>query len=153
MWKNTGRALGLVTLVFLAHPIGMALFAHTEALRFREGRYSIHLLPLVVLILAVALGGRGRGDVGVTDQRSGTPSSRPRLEAALGRAGDGVGRGPPPPAPIAWPVALGVWLAIADCTLMPAATRYAWAVQNINAMQVHLGHWVDAHRRRPRDSP
>jgi len=27
---------------------------------------------------------------------------------------------------------------------VPAATRYAWAVQNINAMQVHLGRWVDA---------
>ena len=38
----------------------------------------------------------------------------------------------------------GVWLAIAAATLVPAATRYAWAVQNINAMQVHLGRWVDA---------
>jgi len=28
--------------------------------------------------------------------------------------------------------------------LGPAATRYGWAVQNINAMQVHLGRWVDA---------
>ena len=37
-----------------------------------------------------------------------------------------------------------VWLAIGVGALVPAATRYAWAVQNINAMQVHLGHWVDA---------
>jgi len=37
----------------------------------------------------------------------------------------------------------GVWLAIAAATLAPAATRYAWAVQNINAMQVHLGRWLD----------
>ena len=36
------------------------------------------------------------------------------------------------------------WLAIAAGALVPAATRYAWAVQNINAMQVHLGRWVDA---------
>jgi len=36
------------------------------------------------------------------------------------------------------------WLAIAAVTLGPAATRYGWAVQNINAMQVHLGRWVDA---------
>ena len=28
--------------------------------------------------------------------------------------------------------------------LAPAADRYAWGVQNINAMQVHLGRWVDA---------
>ena len=32
--------------------------------------------------------------------------------------------------------------------LAPAAERYAWGVQNINAMQVHLGHWLDA--RTPR---
>lgn len=37
------------------------------------------------------------------------------------------------------------WLALALLPLPAAAGRYAWAVQNINAMQVHLGHWVDAH--------
>ena len=31
---------------------------------------------------------------------------------------------------------------------MPAAERYAWGVQNINAMQVHLGRWLDAHTPR-----
>jgi len=36
-----------------------------------------------------------------------------------------------------------VWLGIAVVSLVPAATRYGWAVQNINAMQVHLGRWVD----------
>jgi len=46
-------------------------------------------------------------------------------------------------------VALGrsvgvVYLALALLTLVPASERYAWGVQNINAMQVHLGHWVDA---------
>ncbi|MGH7384703.1 MAG: hypothetical protein ACREKG_05935 [Candidatus Rokuibacteriota bacterium] len=29
--------------------------------------------------------------------------------------------------------------------LPPAASRYGWAVQNIEAMQVHLGHWVARH--------
>jgi arabinofuranosyltransferase len=40
--------------------------------------------------------------------------------------------------------ALLVWLVVALVALVPAADRYAWGVQNINAMQVHLGHWVDA---------
>jgi hypothetical protein len=38
-----------------------------------------------------------------------------------------------------------VWLALALIALLPAAERYGWAVQNINAMQVHLGRWVDRH--------
>jgi hypothetical protein len=38
-----------------------------------------------------------------------------------------------------------VWLAAALFHLPPAAARYGWAVQNINAMQVHLGHWVAEH--------
>jgi arabinofuranosyltransferase len=37
------------------------------------------------------------------------------------------------------------YLAVALGLLGPAATRYAWGVQNINAMQVHLGHWIAAH--------
>jgi hypothetical protein len=35
------------------------------------------------------------------------------------------------------------WLAIAIVLWPGAADRYAWAVQNINGMQVSLGHWVD----------
>jgi arabinofuranosyltransferase len=35
-------------------------------------------------------------------------------------------------------------------SLWPAATRYGWAVQNIEAMQVRLGRWVDANT--PRDA-
>jgi len=48
--------------------------------------------------------------------------------------------------PRAWrrPALVG-WLALALATLPAAAARYGWAVQNINAMQVHLGHWVDRH--------
>ncbi len=43
------------------------------------------------------------------------------------------------------------WLAAAAllvgavAALPSAATRYGWAVQNIEAMQVHLGHWVARH--------
>jgi arabinofuranosyltransferase len=38
-----------------------------------------------------------------------------------------------------------LYLAVALVALAPAADRYAWAVQNINAMQVHIGRWADAH--------
>jgi hypothetical protein len=38
-----------------------------------------------------------------------------------------------------------VYLAVALALLVPASTRYAWGVQNINAMQVHLGHWIATH--------
>jgi len=41
-------------------------------------------------------------------------------------------------------VALLAWLALALWALVPAAERYAWGVQNIEAMQVQLGHWVVA---------
>lgn len=41
--------------------------------------------------------------------------------------------------------AVAVWLALALVALLPAAERYGRAVQNINAMQVHLGRWVDRH--------
>jgi hypothetical protein len=34
------------------------------------------------------------------------------------------------------------WLCLTLVSLWPASLRYAWAVQNINAMQVHLGEWV-----------
>jgi hypothetical protein len=44
-----------------------------------------------------------------------------------------------------WPrLAVAAWLVIAVVQLPAAATRYAWAVQNINAMQVSLGRWVEA---------
>jgi hypothetical protein len=42
-------------------------------------------------------------------------------------------------------VALVATLGAAVIALAPAAERYAWAVQNINAMQVQLGRWLDAH--------
>jgi hypothetical protein len=48
-----------------------------------------------------------------------------------------------------WPrirVALaGAFLLASLVTVRPAADRYAWAVQNIDAMQVRLGRWVTTH--------
>ena len=104
-WRH-GRALGLPALAVLVHPVAMALLAPHQGPDFQEGRYSIHLLPLVFVVLAGA--------------------ARP------------VGR--------RWQVALvSGWLLLALGRLPPASERYAWAVQNINAMHVHLGHWVNAH--------
>jgi len=107
-WRWRGRALGVVGLVLLAHPLAMAVLAPYRGPGFQEGRYSIHLLPVGLLMLAVALG-----------------------------PWEGHARA-------AWLVRV-VYLAVALVTLAPAVDRYAWGVQNINAMQVHLGRWVDAH--------
>jgi arabinofuranosyltransferase len=41
--------------------------------------------------------------------------------------------------------ALVGYLVVALVMLPVGAERYGWAVQNINAMQVHLGRWVDGH--------
>jgi hypothetical protein len=40
---------------------------------------------------------------------------------------------------------MALLLAASLAALSPGATRYAWAVQNIDAMQVNLGRWVQAH--------
>lgn len=103
-WWRAGRALGVVALALVIHPIGMAILAPYRGPSFQEGRYSIHLLPLAVLVLAAGL-------------------ARP-----LAR----------------WRALLGLWLALALWTLFPAAERYAWGVQNIEAMQVRIGRWVAA---------
>jgi arabinofuranosyltransferase len=110
-WR-TRRALGIIGLVLVAHPLAMAVLAPYRGPGFQEGRYSIHLLPVAILILAAAW-------------------------TAIARARQTRG------ARLAWP--LLVYLAVALATLFPAAERYAWGVQNINAMQVHLGRWVDGH--------
>jgi hypothetical protein len=108
-WRRAGPALGIPALLLLLHPLAMALVAPYREPGFQEGRYSIHLLPLALIVLAV---------------------SAPR---DVGRPGRVVGLG---------------WLALALLTLPGAADRYGWAVQNINAMQVHLGQWVDRHAPR-----
>jgi len=106
-WRRGGRALGVVALALLAHPLGMALLAPYRGPGFQEGRYSIHLLPLAAVVLAVAF-------------------ARP-----LAR----------------WRALLALWLALGLWTLVPASERYAWGVQNIEAMQVRIGRWVSAHTR------
>ena len=111
-WRRS-RALGIVGLVLLVHPLAMALLAPYRGPGFQEGRYSIHLLPIALLILCAAWSI-------VADHFE---SRRTAL---------------------AWALRV-VYLAVALVTLVPAANRYAWGVQNINAMQVHLGHWVDEH--------
>jgi len=103
-WRRGGRALGVTGLALLAHPLGMALLAPYRGPGFQEGRYSIHLLPLAVVVLAVAF--------------DATPA---RLRRPV----------------------LALWLALALWTLVPASERYAWGVENIEAMQVKIGHWVD----------
>jgi hypothetical protein len=103
VWRRAGRPLGVPALALLAHPLGMALLAPYRGPGFQEGRYSIHLLPLALVVVAVGIGGRS--------QRT----------SRLG---------------------LLAWLALALLALGPAAQRYAWGVQNIEAMQVRLGHWV-----------
>jgi hypothetical protein len=105
-WRRT-RALAIVGLVLVAHPLAMALLAPYRGPGFQEGRYSIHLLPVAILMLTVT----------AVHARRATLMSSIRV----------------------------VYLAVALVTLAIAADRYAWGVQNINAMQVHLGRWVDAH--------
>ena len=107
VWWRAGRALGVVALALVIHPLGMALLAPYRGPSFQEGRYSIHLLPLAVVVLAAGF-------------------ARP-----LAR----------------WRTPLVLWLALALWTLFPAAERYAWGVQNIEAMQVRIGRWVDANTR------
>jgi hypothetical protein len=101
-----GRPLGIPALALVAHPFAMALLAPYRGPGFQEGRYSMHLLPLALVVLAMA----------------------------VSRVGAGWRRS-----------IVGVYLVVALVSLPPAAERYGWAVQNINAMQVHLGHWVDTH--------
>jgi hypothetical protein len=114
LWRSRGREWGLPALILILHPIGMALLAPYRGPGFQEGRYSIHLLPLAI---AVALAG----------------------VQGLTASGSGVG----------WRrhlrLALAAGLVAAACWTLPgAANRYAWAVQNIDAMQVHLGRWIAA---------
>ena len=102
-WRH-GRALAVPALTLLAHPFAMALLAPYRGPAFQEGRYSMHLLPLAMVVLAAAV-----------------PPARARM---------GV-------------VAVVLYLALAVPPLGPAAGRYAWGVQNMNAMHVHLGRWLD----------
>jgi hypothetical protein len=106
VWRRGGRAWALPASVLLLHPLGMALLAPYRGPAFQEGRYSIQLLPLAIVVAV---------------------SSLLQWQGWLRRA------------------AMALLLACSLASLNPGATRYAWAVQNIDAMQVTLGRWVQAH--------
>lgn len=128
-WVRAGRVLGVPALVLLAHPLGIALLAPYRGPAFQEGRYSIHLLPLAFVILSVVAGA----------------ASTPLTEGGPRKMRGGSVTPARPASLRPWlRVAVSAYLAAAVVTLGPAASRYGWAVQNINAMQVHLGRWVDA---------
>jgi hypothetical protein len=137
-WRRGARALGVVGLVLLAHPLAMALLAPYRGPGFQEGRYSIHLLPVALLVLAVT---------------SSRPWHRVVASSHIDMGGHEMAPHTPPIRNIARFANLALaasaarvlYLAVALVALAPAADRYAWGVQNINAMQVHLGRWVDAH--------
>ena len=117
-WRRAGRVWILPAAALVLHPLAMALLAPYRGPGFQEGRYSIHLLPLALALLwGLAL--RTDAHSRLADRICGI--------TLRGRA---------------LPV---LYLALALGLLVPASARYAWGVQNINAMQVHLGHWVAAH--------
>ena len=118
--RRWGRAALLPASALLLHPLAMALLAPYRGPDFQEGRYSIHLLPLAIVAAVAAL----------------TP--------AVSRVPAGGARGAGW-RPLAGWVGAGALLVGALVTLPPAASRYGWGVQNLDAMQVHLGQWVAIH--------
>jgi hypothetical protein len=60
IWWRAGRGLAVPALVLLAHPLAMALLAPYRGPAFQEGRYSMHLLPLAFVAIAV-VAPRARG--------------------------------------------------------------------------------------------
>ena len=117
--RRVGRAALAPASVLVLHPLAMAMLAPYRAPSFQEGRYSIHLLPLALVVAIAPL----------TPLFSSSPSLSPS-------GGEGRVRG--------W-LAAAALLVGALAALPSAASRYGWAVQNIEAMQVHLGHWVAGH--------
>jgi hypothetical protein len=111
LWRRGGRAWALPASILLVHPLAMALLAPYRGPGFQEGRYSIQLLPLAIVVAVTAL-------------------------LALSFPGRAQGE--------RWLLRIGMALLLAASlsSLSPGATRYAWAVQNIDAMQVNLGRWV-----------
>jgi len=140
--RRGGRALGIVGLVLLAHPLAMAVLAPYRGPGFQEGRYSIHLLPVALLLLAVVFG-PWREAVASSLKEMGGPEMAPQTPPARD-TGSARNRVSVRNSALAASLARVLYLAVALVALAPAADRYAWGVQNINAMQVHLGRWVDA---------
>jgi len=118
--RHAGRAALVPASLLVLHPLAMAMLAPYRAPSFQEGRYSIHLLPLALVVAVVPL----------------TTLFSSNLSPTGGRWARG-GR-------LGW-LAAGALLVGAVAALPSAASRYGWAVQNIEAMQVHLGHWVARH--------
>ena len=119
--RHVGRAALAPASVLVLHPLAMALLAPYRAPSFQEGRYSIQLLPLALVVAAVPLAPLFSSSLALSG----------RLRWLQG------GR-------LGW-LAAAALLVGAVAALPSAATRYGWAVQNIEAMQVHLGHWVAHH--------
>src|SRR2546426_154283 len=141
-WLDRPRALGIVGLVLLAHSLAMAVLAPYRGPGFQEGRYSIHLLPVALLLLAVVFG-PWREAVASSLKEMGGPEMAPQTLPARD-TGSARNRVSVRNSALAASLARVLYLAVALVALAPAADRYAWGVQNINAMQVHLGRWVDA---------
>ena len=118
LWRRGGRRLLLPGTALILHPLAMALLAPYRGPDFQEGRYSIHLLPLAAAVATLPL-------------------------ATLTAWGAGSSAPPAPARQLPRLLAAGLVVA-ALAGLWPAATRYGWAVQNIEAMQGHLGRWVAA---------
>jgi hypothetical protein len=119
--RRVGRAAVVPASVLLLHPLAMALLAPFRGPSFQEGRYSIHLLPLAFVVAVAAL-----APLFIAL----SPSGEEGKARAMTRRG-------------LLRHAIAVPLLVAGVVVLPsAATRYGWAVQNIEAMQVHLGHWV-----------
>jgi len=128
--RHAGRAALVPACGLLLHPLAMAMLAPYRGPSFQEGRYCIHLLPLALVVAVVPL----------------TIFFSPQSTLSPG-GGEGRVRGP------GWVrgrdrrgwIAAGALLMAAVAALPSAASRYGWAVQNIEAMQVHLGQWVARH--------
>ena len=116
LWRRHGRAALLPASILLLHPLGMALLAPYRGPAFQEGRYSIQLLPLAICVAVTAL-----SPVWTSSQ------GRGQGKAWVGRA------------------AIVLFIVASVVPLWSGAVRYAWAVQNIDAMQAHLGRWVSEH--------
>ena len=121
-----GRRVGRVALVpasvLVLHPVAMAMLAPYRAPSFQEGRYSIHLLPLALVVAIAPL--------------------TPLFSSSFLSAAEGGGRVRGWVRRHAGRLVAAALLVGALVALPSAASRYGWAVQNIEAMQVHLGHWV-----------
>jgi hypothetical protein len=135
LWRRHGRAALLPASILLLHPLGMALLAPYRGPAFQEGRYSIQLLPLAICVAITALSPLRTSSL--------SPHGRgPQFE--LSRCLSGEARAE---SDQGWlrRAAIVLFVVVSVAPLWSGAGRYAWAVQNIDALQVHLGRWVSEH--------